>query len=526
MNLSLKTLCWKNTFVTQLPADPILENYSRIVKNCLFSFVNNKLPNSLETILFSAEIANKLNLNISKFNGKELKELQEYLTNERNIQAYAACYGGHQFGNWAGQLGDGRALTFAEIETSDGQSFDFQLKGSGTTPYSRIFDGKATLESSIREFIGSESLRRLGIPTTNIMAVMSTGENILRNEGNEFEKHQRGAISIRVSPSLIRFGSFELPFYERNSRVLNELIQHTIKNNFKENPIEDVLGFFKKVVDRTALLVAKWQSIGFVHGVLNTDNMSIIGETIDFGPFGFMEEYREDWTPNLTDRGMKRYAYGRQPDICPWNLTKLAKTLTESVDNVSDLKTILDSFMVTYEDHFYQIIGQKLGIGRIPVNQLKDLVDCLIDALKTSKVDFTLFFREFGKVCQIDLLNLSDFFARIENSFYDFPSSIKNSQKWQTFLDKFNSLCWVFNIEFSENRKIEMEKINPKFVPRNWILKRVTDECEKGNYELLEKVYAMVKAPYTENVAFDEFYSKQPGWTIENNKGCQLSCSS
>ena len=250
------------------------------------------------------------------------------------MQPYAANYGGHQFGHWAGQLGDGRAITLGEVINAAGERWELQLKGAGPTPYSRTADGRAVLRSSVREFLCSEAMHHLGVPTTRALSLVTTGEQVVRDmfyDGNP--EPEPGAIVCRVAPSFIRFGNFELPAARGDVALLTRLVDFTIQRDFPElvsgtrdgaaDRLSEALRaeWFGQVCERTARMVAHWMRVGFVHGVMNTDNMSILGLTIDYGPYGWIDDFDPDWTPNTTDAAGRRYRFGQQPQVAYWNLT-------------------------------------------------------------------------------------------------------------------------------------------------------------------------------------------------------------
>ena len=272
-----------------------------------------------------------------------------------NTNPYAMCYGGHQFGHWAGQLGDGRAINLAEVEHK-GKSWVLQLKGAGETPYSRTADGLAVLRSSIREYLCSEAMFHLGVPTTRALSLVLSGDKVLRDvmyDGNQ--AYEKGAIVSRISPSFLRFGSFEIFAARKDTENLKNLVDYTIKHHFTHLGVsskENYINFFKEVSERTLKMIIDWQRVGFVHGVMNTDNMSILGLTIDFGPYGWLEGFDFGWTPNTTDRQHKRYRYGNQPNIGLWNLYQLANALYPIIEEVDPLNTILEQYKIDFEKQF------------------------------------------------------------------------------------------------------------------------------------------------------------------------------
>src|SRR3569623_2446364 len=264
------------------------------------------------------------------------------------MQPWASNYGGHQFGHWAGQLGDGRAITVGEIINAAGQRWELQLKGAGPTPYSRHADGRAVLRSSIREFLCSEAMHHLGVPTTRALCLVETGEAVVRDMF--YDGHPReepGAIVCRVAPSFVRFGHFELPYARNDVALLRQLADFTIRRAFPHLRGQGealYADWFGVVCERTARLMALWMRVGFVHGVMNTDNMSILGLTIDYGPYGWIDDYDPDWTPNTTDAEGRRYRFGAQPQVAYWNLTRLAGALAPAFESVEPLQAGLERY--------------------------------------------------------------------------------------------------------------------------------------------------------------------------------------
>ena len=278
---------------------------------------------------------------------------------------YATCYGGHQFGNWAGQLGDGRAINLGEIVNQHGKRWTLQLKGAGPTPYARMADGFAVLRSSVREFLCSEAMHHLGIPTTRALSLVTTGEQIVRDmfyDGNP--RPEPGAVVCRVAQSFTRFGSFEIFTARGETDVLQQLIDYAIRTDFPHlgEPSPDVyLAWFEEVCRRTAEMIVHWMRVGFVHGVMNTDNMSILGLTIDYGPYGWLEDYDPDWTPNTTDAGLHRYCFGNQPQIAHWNLAQLSQAISPLIEQPEPLQQILDSYEKVFERGWQSMMSPKTG---------------------------------------------------------------------------------------------------------------------------------------------------------------------
>ena len=363
MNISLN-----DTFSTELPQDPIGENTRRQVFESCFSLVIPKKTANPELIHVSKEMASNLgfsdtdirsNLFLSIFTGNEIIE---------NSNPYAMCYGGHQFGNWAGQLGDGRAINLGEV-VHNGQRWALQLKGAGETPYSRTADGLAVLRSSIREYLCSEAMQHLGVPTTRALSIALTGDQVLRDvlyNGNP--AYEKGAIVSRIAPSFLRFGNYELFSSRQDYKTLKTLVNYTIRHffkNLKENDTSSYLQFFKEVTERTLAMIIHWQRVGFVHGVMNTDNMSILGLTIDYGPYGWLEGFDDGWTPNTTDRQHQRYRYGNQANIALWNLYQLANALYPLIEEAAPLEEILENYKSEYSIKYLAMMKSKIGLSSI-----------------------------------------------------------------------------------------------------------------------------------------------------------------
>ncbi|MCW5872891.1 MAG: YdiU family protein, partial [Candidatus Eremiobacteraeota bacterium] len=309
-------------WVRSLPGEQEVRPGSRQVHGQCYSRVTPTPVHRPRLLAWSSEAAELLDW-------EQTPEMAEVLGGNRvlpGMKPYAACYGGHQFGHWAGQLGDGRALTLGEVLNRRGERWEVQLKGAGPTPYSRRADGRAVLRSSVREFLCSEAMFHLGIPTTRALALVGTGEGVMRDmfyDGHPAE--EPGAVVTRLAPTFVRFGNFEIFASRGETEVLRQLTEFVMAHHYPECK-SDIYAFYDEVCRRTARLMAHWMRVGFVHGVMNTDNLSILGWTIDYGPYGWLDPYQLDFTPNTTDRNL-RYCYGQQPRIGQWNLARLAEAL-------------------------------------------------------------------------------------------------------------------------------------------------------------------------------------------------------
>ena len=341
----------QDTFNKELPADPSLRNYRRQVEEACFSYVTPRVPSNPSVVHVSDDMLTAIGLDGDDAKSEAFRKVFSGAEVMPNTSPYAMCYAGHQFGHWAGQLGDGRAINLCEVKNKN-TSWALQLKGAGATPYSRSADGLAVLRSSVREHLCSEAMYHLGVPTTRSLSLSLTGDEVMRDmmyDGNA--DYEKGAVVCRVAPSFLRFGSYQIFMAREDKDTLKTLVDYTI-NHFHPQIInrekEDYLQFFQEVVDKTLDMVIHWQRVGFVHGVMNTDNMSILGLTIDYGPYGWLEGYDPGWTPNTTDAQGKRYRYGNQPNMALWNLMQLANALYVLIEDVPALEAILKTYQQSY----------------------------------------------------------------------------------------------------------------------------------------------------------------------------------
>ena len=394
-----------NRFIRDLPGDQESENQPRQVWGALWSPVMPALPPAPKLIAFSSEACAALGIDENEL--KQSHWLQALSGGDliHGMQPYATNYGGHQFGQWAGQLGDGRAIGLGELLYQN-QRWELQLKGAGGTPYSRRGDGKAVLRSSIREFLCSEAMFHLGVPTTRALSLVLTGEQVWRDmfyDGHP--KQEPGAIVCRVSPSFTRFGHFQLPAMRGELDLLNRLINFTIERDFphlQSLPTDQQrAAWFHEVCSTTATLMVEWMRVGFVHGVMNTDNMSILGLTIDYGPYGWIDNFDLYWTPNTTDAEGLRYCFGRQPAIARWNLHRFAEALGTVMTDHEILTAGLSRFDEVFAEKMGQMLAAKLGFSQWHDDDSL-LVDRLFELMTKAEVDMTIFYR---RLADIDLKN-------------------------------------------------------------------------------------------------------------------------
>ena len=452
------------------------------------------------------------------------KEFLEVMTGNsiiENSKPFAMCYAGHQFGNWAGQLGDGRAINLGEIK-----NWALQLKGAGPTPYSRTADGLAVLRSSVREYLCSEAMHYLGVPTTRALSISLTGDQVLRDmmyDGNP--AYEKGAIVSRVAKSFLRFGNFELFAARNDLKNLKILTDYTILHHFSHlgNPCKEVyLKFFQEVTNKTLEMIVDWQRVGFVHGVMNTDNMSILGLTIDYGPYGWLEGFDLGWTPNTTDKQHKRYRYGNQPTIGLWNLYQLANALYPLIDEAAPLEEILERYQLDFKTESLHMMRSKLGLTLAKKNDLL-LIESLEKNLQASETDMTIFFRK-----------LSDFkkefpeqgIKLVENAFYKIEEIHDNLlNNWQQWFSEYAKRLKEEPIPSSERQK-KMNKVNPKYVLRNYMAQLAIEKAETNDSSLIEELHQLLKKPYEEEPKFEHWFAKRPEWA-RHKVGCSmLSCSS
>jgi uncharacterized protein YdiU (UPF0061 family) len=399
------------------------------------------------------------------------------------MDPFAMCYGGHQFGNWAGQLGDGRAINLGEVVNGRGQRWMLQLKGAGPTPYSRTADGLAVLRSSLREFVCSEAMHHLGIPTTRALCLTSTGERVVRDmfyDGNPRE--EPGAIVCRVAPSFTRFGNFQIPAARKELDLLKRLVDYTIETDsseFRGQLSDEVRGeWFRSVCERTADLVVHWMRVGFVHGVMNTDNMSITGLTIDYGPYGWLEGYDPEWTPNTTDASGRRYCYGRQPQIALWNLVQLANALHGIVGDERVLQGGIDAYVARFNSGCRRMMAGKLGLlvegNGEPAEAVSELSDSLLGLLQRTETDMTIFFRALASVelCgsgELDDGGWSVVLDGISGAWYR-PADVSERLRgdYIAWFRLYRQLLGASGVS-EQARREQMNGLNPKYVFRNYL---------------------------------------------------------
>ena len=498
--LDLAQASFDNAFVRELPADPVAGNARRQVPNASYTLVTPTPVAAPKLLAWSDALGEKLGL------ARPSALAVETLAGNRvlpGMQPYAARYGGHQFGHWAGQLGDGRAITLAELVARDGSRQELQLKGAGLTPYSRTADGRAVLRSSLREFLCSEAMHFLGVPTTRALSLVATGEQVIRDmfyDGNP--EPEPGAVVCRVAPSFLRFGNFQIHAATEETEELKLLVDYILRTHYPGLTPKE---WFHEVCRRTGVMIADWMRLGFVHGVMNTDNMSALGLTIDYGPYGWLEGYDPSWTPNTTDNEGRRYCYGNQPQIGLWNLARLAEALLPLIPR-EELEAALEGYGKTYAEAFRKALAAKLGLADLDDELVKDMFE-LMAAVET---DFTLFFRGLSAVKEGNLL------APLLPAFYAEPDAAHRA-KLEAWLRR-----WLA----AAPDRSGMNAVNPKYVPRNYLAQQAIDAMAAGDASVLEKLMKVLERPYDEQPGNEEFAARRPEWA-RNKAGCSaLSCSS
>ena len=427
----------------------------------------------------------------------------------KNARSFAMLYAGHQFGHLNPQLGDGRAIIIAEVKNKKDETWELQLKGSGVTPYSRGADGRAVLRSTIREYLCSEAMHGLGIPTTRALAMTACEDEVYR------ENIETGAILTRLAPSHVRFGSFEIFYYRHQYDHIRTLADHVIEHHFPEILSEEnpYLALLAEVINRTAKLIVQWQSVGFAHGVMNTDNMSILGLTLDYGPYGFLDNYDPGYICNHSDHE-GRYAFGQQPNIGLFNLSCLAQALLPLIDNSPDkaaelAKNKLENYQTIFVDEYAAVMRKKLGLEKEDTQDQK-LVNNLLNLMTDDKVDHTIFFR---RLCDFDSFDTSnnnairDIF--IQRDVFDLWASSYQER----LLKEDNS---------NEQRAIKMKKANPKYILRNYMAEVAIQKAEKKDYSEIDRLFKLLQNPFDEQPENESYAGYPPEWSQE----ISVSCSS
>jgi uncharacterized protein YdiU (UPF0061 family) len=521
-----------NRFLRELPGDPEARNFRRQVQGACYSRVDPTPIPEPRLLAFSPEMVDELQLPVAP---EEQRFAEVFGGNALlpGMEPFAMCYGGHQFGTWAGQLGDGRAINLGEWINRAGRRWVLQLKGAGPTPYSRTADGLAVLRSSLREFLCSEAMHHLGIPTTRALSLVGTGQSVVRDmfyDGNP--EREPGAVTCRVSPSFIRFGNFEIFAARQEDELLQRLIDYTIATDFPhlDTDADDrYVQWFAEICQRTAEMIIHWMRVGFVHGVMNTDNMSILGLTIDYGPYGWLEGYDPVWTPNTTDAHGRRYCYGQQPQIAMWNLVQLANALMPVIDDKEGLQSGINLYADQFRDGWQATLAAKLGLRNYDPEQDDALVENLWQVLQSTETDMTIFFRRLAEVpCESPLPETPEesVVEVLEDAFYQ-PEELTGEVR-RGFVDWLHRYRLRATAEGRTDaaRAAAMRRVNPKYVLRNYLAQLAIDRAAEGDCQLIDELLEVMRHPYDEQPEYERYAAKRPEWA-RHKAGCSmLSCSS
>lgn len=411
----------------------------------------------------------------------------------------AQVYSGHQFGVWAGQLGDGRGILLGEQQLADGSTRDWHLKGAGLTPYSRMGDGRAVLRSTIRESLASEAMHYLGIPTTRALSIVTSDTPVMR------ETREQGAMLMRIAESHVRFGHFEHFYYRRQPEKVRELADFVIRHHWphlQEEP-DRYVAWFRDVVRRTAVMIARWQAVGFAHGVMNTDNMSILGLTMDYGPYGFLDDYNPAFICNHSDY-QGRYSFENQPVVAQWNLQRLAQSLSPFIA-VDALNGALDEYQTALLTEYGSLMRSKLGLF-VPQEGDNEILNTLFALMAREGSDYTRTFRMLSHTEQQSADSpLRDEF--IDRGAFDSWFATYRQRLQQEGID-------------DAQRQQQMQSVNPAVVLRNWLAQRAIDAAEQGDMAELERLHEILRQPFSDRS--DDYARRPPDW----GKRLEVSCSS
>ncbi|MGA7595231.1 MAG: YdiU family protein [Gallionella sp.] len=455
-------------------------------------------------VSFNADAAQLIDLDCAE---AARADFAEHFTGNRLLhgaEPLSMLYAGHQFGHFVAQLGDGRAILLGEVRNRAGELWDVQLKGAGITPYSRDGDGRAVLRSSIREYLCSEAMHGLGIPTSRALCIVGSDEEVYR------ERIETAAVLTRLAPSHVRFGSFEVFFSRGQHQQIAELADYVIARHFPHlaGDEDKYLLFLSEVTRRTAKLMAQWQAVGFSHGVMNTDNMSILGLTFDYGPFGFMENYDPGYICNHSDpRG--RYAYDQQPQVGLWNLACLAQALSPLIEK-RHAHEVLDGYAPVYHRHYAELMAAKLGLENILDDDIQ-LIGSLLQIMHDSQVDYTNLFRGLGE--------------------FDSAADAANAKLRDRFIDRaaFDAWAAAYRARLRQEsggdrgRKARMDAVNPKYILRNYLAQNAIEKAEKQrDFSEIDRLLALLARPFDEQQGMESYAAAPPDWARQ----IEVSCSS
>lgn len=529
--MSLDALTFDNRFAEKLPADPQQDNFRRQVAGACYSRVKPTKVSDPKLVGYSREAAELIDLSEVDCTSPLFTQVFAGNTLLPGMEPFAMCYGGHQFGNWAGQLGDGRAINLGEVINRQNDRWVLQLKGAGPTPYSRQADGLAVLRSSIREFLCSEAMYHLGTPTTRALSVITSGDLVERDmfyDGNP--RDEPGAVVCRMAPSFLRFGNYELHASRGEIDLLQKLVDYTIRTDFAhlgEPSKQSYIDWFAEICSTTAAMIVHWMRVGFVHGVMNTDNMSILGLTIDYGPYGWLEGYQADWTPNTTDAHGRRYSFANQPQIGQWNLVQLANAIYPLVQDVQPLQEAITNYNTLFLTGWNEMMAEKIGLDHFTVETDATLIGELVDILQLVETDMTIFFRNLADITG-DTVSLEGEEPPLPlMEAYYLPEQLTSdyTERLKRWLHSYTARLQKDGLS-QEERKIRMNSVNPKYVLRNYLAQLAIGKAEEGDFSMVDELLDLLRNPYDEQPQRQQFSVKRPEWA-RNRPGCSmLSCSS
>jgi len=474
------------------------------------AFVERRAPSPLPEpylIAFNPDAAALLELEPAQGRRPEFLRLAAGSASFASIEPFAAVYAGHQFGSFVPQLGDGRAITLAEVCTSAGEHYEWQLKGAGLTAFSRFADGRAVLRSTVREYLCSEAMAALGIPTTRALAIAGSNEPVYR------ETPETAAVLTRIAPSHLRFGTFEFFHYRGDHDAVRTLADYAIARFYPqlaEQPrgAARYAAFFREIVARTAILMAQWQAVGFAHGVMNTDNMSILGLTLDYGPYGFLDAYDARFICNHTD-ATGRYAFDQQPAIGLWNCRALAAALSSLVSQ-EDAAAALAAYTRAFQDRYAELLYAKFGFTTSREGDAEFFTSSLA-ALQTDAVDYTNFFRA--------LSSLPD--TPSDSADAPILTLFRDVARGRAFLERYRTRTLIESRNDSA-RQAAMRAANPKVVLRDYLAQGAIAAAEQGDFTEIARLHAALRTPFDDRPQTDAYAAPPPHWAKE----ISVSCSS
>ena len=464
-------------------------------------------------ISFNHDAAALIDLQLDPADYPQAAELFSGIRPLPGADPLAMVYAGHQFGHYAGQLGDGRAILLGEAVGSDGHRWDLHLKGGGETPYSRAGDGRAVLRSSIREYLCGEAMYHLGIPSSRSLCLIGSNEHVYR------ESIETGAMIIRMAPSHVRFGSFEHFYYNGKFDALRQLGDYVIEQHYPELRDHELryLELLKRISSRTAALMAQWQRVGFAHGVMNTDNMSILGLTLDYGPFGFLDGYNPGYICNHSDHH-GRYAFNRQPEIGQWNVSCLAQAMlpllalhASSPDQAAEqARAVIDAYRGDYEQHYQQALCAKLGLNEQHDGD-EQLAERLLTLMANAEVDYS---RCFRLLSQLSSDPATDADAPVRDLFID-------REAFDAWATDYRARLHAERSD-DQQRRAAMDAVNPAYILRNYLAQQAIDQAERGDYSEVNRLLELLRHPYDDQPGMQHYAAEPPDW----GKRMVLSCSS